>query len=47
MEPHRWITDDTLAQGISFSYSSKQDQPDQSNVLTIERGFSTEEDPTR
>jgi len=47
MEPHRWITDDTLAQGISFSYSSKQDQPDQSNVLTIEHGFSTEEDPTR
>ena len=49
MEPHKLIPndEDSLIQGISFSYSSRQDQPDQSNVLNVDRGFSVDEDPTR
>ena len=48
MEPHKLLpNDETLDQGISFSYSSKDDIPDQSNVLNIDQGFTLEEDPTR
>ena len=48
MEPQRLLpNDDSLSDGISFSYSSQDDQPDQSNVLNINQGFSVDEDPTR
>ena len=38
---------DLVNNRISFSYSSQDDQPDQSNVLNINQGFSVDEDPTR
>ena len=48
MEPQRLLpNDDSLSDGISFSYSSQDDQPDQSNVMNINQGFSVDQDPTR
>jgi fringe protein len=47
MEPHKLLpTDERLADAISYSYFSKDDQPI-SNVLCIDGGFSLDEDPTR
>jgi hypothetical protein len=49
MEPHKLLpTDERLADGISYSYFSKDDQPI-SNVLEfeIDGGFSVDKDPTR